>query len=309
MIMIVICHMLQYYDNEAMRWFNVGVQIFFVISGFLYGSKDVHSPILFLKKAAIKIFIPYYLFIFTTAGLYYLYHPDYITPNSFIRALTCSGTIKGLGHLWFVGYILFCYMTTPYLYWYREYIGQYSNSKKLIAYLLFLVFFQIICIAFDSFFIPDRISCYIIGYFLADIFSWNDNPKKYFVHTMIIVSAVFMNGVEIFGRYVSNDFVRIIGATPFNAICRYGHCMLGVSLFIVLMVIFKNINRSHLMDFSDKYSYSIYIVHLLFVLSPFSLMQITSVTVFNWTLVVISVLLTGIMLNKTSELIKKKIFH
>ncbi|MCF2660187.1 hypothetical protein JQM83_13475 [Parabacteroides distasonis] len=95
MIMIVICHMLQYYDNELSRWFNVGVQIFFVISGFLYGSKYVHNPILFLKKAAIKIFIPYYVFIFTTAGLYYLYHPDYITLNSFIRALTCSGTIKG----------------------------------------------------------------------------------------------------------------------------------------------------------------------------------------------------------------------
>lgn len=189
------------------------------------------------------------------------------------------------------------------------YIGHYSNSKKLIAYLLFLVFFQIICIAFDSFFIPDRVSCYIIGYFLADILSWDDNPKQIFVHTMIIVSAVSMNGVEIIGRYVFNDLVGIIGVTPFNAICRYGHCMLGISLFVVLNNILKNTKRFSIMDFSDKYSYSIYVVHQLFILSPCSLMQITSITIVNWLLVVILIILSGILLNKTSGLIKNLTIH
>ena len=40
MIMIVICHYLQFYDNYMAYWFNVGVQIFFLLSGVLYGCKE-----------------------------------------------------------------------------------------------------------------------------------------------------------------------------------------------------------------------------------------------------------------------------
>ena len=38
-IMIVSCHFLQYFNLELAWWLNVGVQIFFIMSGFLYGNK------------------------------------------------------------------------------------------------------------------------------------------------------------------------------------------------------------------------------------------------------------------------------
>ena len=41
MIFIVICHFFQYYNLELAWWFNVGVQIFLCISGFLYGNKKI----------------------------------------------------------------------------------------------------------------------------------------------------------------------------------------------------------------------------------------------------------------------------
>lgn len=306
--MIITCHMLQYYDNELCRWFNIGVQVFFVISGFLYGKKDINNPIQFIHKTFIKILVPYYTFIVVAVGLYYLYYPEYLSINHLLKVFTCSGTIKGLGHLWFVGYILFCYVITPYLYWMRISMRHFSNNKKLAVYVIFLLFVQILSIAFNSYFIPDRISCYIIGFFLADIFTWNDK-RRYFVQIITVLFAISLNGIEVLGRYISPDLTSVTGETVFNAICRYGHCMLGASIFIVLKVIFKNIKRNFLMDYSDKYSYSIYIVHLLFILSPFSLMQITSFTLFNWALVIISVLLSGIMLDKASELIKNEIIH
>ena len=41
MLSIVSCHIFQYYGNFLAWWFNVGVQIFLCISGYLYGQKDI----------------------------------------------------------------------------------------------------------------------------------------------------------------------------------------------------------------------------------------------------------------------------
>ena len=41
MFMIILCHFLQYYDNVLAQWFNVGVQIFLVLSGFYMETKKL----------------------------------------------------------------------------------------------------------------------------------------------------------------------------------------------------------------------------------------------------------------------------
>lgn len=43
MISIVICHLAQFYQNNMSQVFNVGVQIFIIISGFLYGCKTIEN--------------------------------------------------------------------------------------------------------------------------------------------------------------------------------------------------------------------------------------------------------------------------
>ena len=53
---IIICHMMQYWDMELAWWFNVGVQIFLCMSGFLYGRKGViQDDLKFYKKNIAKI--------------------------------------------------------------------------------------------------------------------------------------------------------------------------------------------------------------------------------------------------------------
>ena len=46
MFFILICHIIRYYDfipksENLGQFFNIGVQIFFVISGILYGNRDI----------------------------------------------------------------------------------------------------------------------------------------------------------------------------------------------------------------------------------------------------------------------------
>ena len=54
MLLIVACHYLQYYNNGLAWWLNVGVQVFFVISGYLYGIRDIDNPLAFLKEFSLK---------------------------------------------------------------------------------------------------------------------------------------------------------------------------------------------------------------------------------------------------------------
>lgn len=62
MLSIVTCHFLQAYANNLCWTFNIGVQIFFVLSGYLYGHKDVDNwPRWFINRF-IKIFIPVYIY-------------------------------------------------------------------------------------------------------------------------------------------------------------------------------------------------------------------------------------------------------
>ena len=61
MEMIIICHIMQYYDFVLAWWFNIGVQIFLCISGFLYGRKAIENIARFYNQRIKKILVPYYL--------------------------------------------------------------------------------------------------------------------------------------------------------------------------------------------------------------------------------------------------------
>lgn len=65
-ICIILCHMQQYYGSELCWWFNVGVQMFLFISGYLYANKKIVDSELFFIKNLIKILIPYYCCVIIT---------------------------------------------------------------------------------------------------------------------------------------------------------------------------------------------------------------------------------------------------
>ena len=166
MLSIVACHFCQYYENELAWWLNVGVQIFFILSGYLYGNKDIPESIGWLKRQFLKILIPYYLFLFPTILLYIIESPESLTISSLIGSLFTVRTIKGIGHLWFVSSILFCYIVTPYLVALRDYVLHKSYVKQVITLIILLGIIAIVGIFTRSFF-PGNISCYIVGFFIA----------------------------------------------------------------------------------------------------------------------------------------------
>lgn len=109
--LIITCHIMQYLALELAWWFNVGVQIFLCMSGFLYGKKDkISDELVFFKNNIIKILVDYYVVIIPIILLFMLFVPEQLSIITTIKVLLTYGTLNDGGHLWYIPYCLFCYL-------------------------------------------------------------------------------------------------------------------------------------------------------------------------------------------------------
>ena len=172
MCLIIICHIMQrdkfvtIINGASIQWafwFNVGVQMFLFISGLLYGKKEKIEPIVFYKKVFPKILIDYYIFIGIMLVVIHFSPLMKIDNKDIISLLTFSKTIGGLGHLWFIPTILFCYLLTPI---FSNILNSFKKDNDLTFYIKTLILFIIIHIVVKSFFLyfkPAWINCYYLG--------------------------------------------------------------------------------------------------------------------------------------------------
>lgn len=269
MICIVLCHLSQYYNNPLMVWFNYGVQLFFIISGYLYGKKTIVSPIEWMIKQAKKILIPYILFLTVVAIIYLFLFPNMISIRTFIGSLLCIDTIEGIEHLWFIGRILLCYFLTPYM----SYLCDYFKKKK----------FSYVCITILSIAISlGTIEYYKTGYiYVGDLFSYflgfvyaryqsmiGEKAYGNIILSVTVGLTVFINVLFIYTIYVlQHDYGDYT-----HCIYRYHHCITAFCTFCLAMKLNNYIEKMRILDISDKYSYYVYIVHQLFILGPLSIL-------------------------------------
>ena len=86
-------------------------------------------------------------------------------------------------------------------------------------------------------------------------------------------------------------------------ITDYSHAFLGYSITMLLMIVFKEIKESRILEYSDKYSYEIYLVHQLFILSPLTLLTTTNNSIINVSLTILVIFLSGYFLNKLQNML------
>ena len=64
MFLIFATHLfLGFYGSSLGYVFNVGVPLFFIISGYLYGKKEIKEPLNWYFRRFVKICIPMYIFV------------------------------------------------------------------------------------------------------------------------------------------------------------------------------------------------------------------------------------------------------
>ena len=296
MFMIITCHVLQYYDNVFFRLFNVGVQVFLIISGYLYGIRKIESVPTFLFKQVKKIIVPYWTFLIVAVALYWILSPDYISPVIVRDSFLTIGTIRGLGHLWFIKYILVCYCLLPLLNAIRDRMN--SGISMFVAGVFTMILVHLFFTRFDVL-EGDIINCFVLGYFLSNIEKRFDNSSLGYLTFSVIVLALVMNLVKF------DMLCKDLSAFDWNGgFSKYSHLLLGAAIFLLLYK-YATIEKNKILDMSDKYSYTIYVVHQIFIWSPLSVMSLSGIQTIDIALVYILSCIGGYLLYLLSNYISR----
>ena len=301
MMFIVICHVMQYYDVELAWWFNIGVQIFLCISGYLYGRKRILDIRVFYRKNFVKILIDYEIVVFAAVAATVLFTDTVITVEEIAGAVLTVSTIAGGAHLWFIPTILMCYLLTPL---YERIFSRAEQSHKLLvpAAVLLFVMNELVFRQMFSYFNAAWVNCYLIGFALRRFQQY----RFWYTGSAWLLT---LTGAVCISIQASVRYLQLITLTdawrPFYyPMCDYGHVFLGVALFCsgrVLLRPFCNINLiQRILRLSDRYSYQIYLTHHFFILGPLSLMALTANSYVNVVLILLLTVLTAVLLQKTS---------
>ena len=303
MLSIIACHFCQYYNSEWAWWLNVGVQVFFIISGYLYGSRYIYAPVPWLKKRFVKILTPYYIFLTLAIVGYLIVSPERLGLANVISSYFVVGTIQGLSHLWFISYILFCYLITHYLAAIRDYLSKKNMLYSLGSIVVIVGVYSIIEILINGHFRPGRVGCYILGYFTAVFVNRLGEKTINICFWISLIPTAISNYVYCHLHYIKG--LEMKGMLVH--ITDYSHAFLGYSITMLLMIAFKTIKESSLLEYSDKYSYEIYLVHQLFILSPLTLLSLFRSRIANITISLVAIYVSGVMLNYMNKAVQSRL--
>lgn len=289
MISVITCHVLQYYNNSLATWANVGVQIFLFMSGYLYGRQDIVEIVPFYKRTFLKILSSYWLTV-CIFGLIHTFWLKTIDVYSFAQLFVVGCWLSGGEHLWFVKAILYCYLFTVFL---NKYFDRKMNLLQKIVRLIILSPFILI-------FVPDWLVLHIITYILGFCVGKCDGKQYETAFWVLLVLALVTN----VPRFI-HEFVHPLSIPNYNLFAGWAHTFLGSCLFMISLKVFAHLGAHKVLDFTDKYSYEIYLVHQFFILGPLSLMGFSDYLVINLLLTVLLVVLLGVTVKKTSDLIRR----
>jgi len=291
LLMIITCHILQGLGLELAFWFNIGVQIFFFISGYLYGKKDIKQPINFFTKRLKKILLPLSILIVIMIIIEKIY-----TNNTYsILRVTFNicglgafaGNIKTLTHTWFVTYILLCYLITPLL-------QKLFSSKKHSLFVL-IVLFALSIIPLPLKFDATRSFNYILGYYYSRCCTSKKERKVFFISFLML--SILLLPINLITRYKLIENIPHILFSRAKLIHNIEHIFLGTVLFICLLKLFEKIKINEcILKFGDKYSFFIYLTHQIFILNNFSVLHITNYLIINILLILVLSIVSGIIL-------------
>lgn len=310
-LMIIWCHIFQGLNNELAWWFNVGVQIFLFMSGFLMAKDYISYPIIFLKKRLSKILVSYYILLAITLIIYSIFNID-INLNSILtyvfclQGITYKNIIPGLEHLWFISIIIISYLLTLILNYLREKLIHNKLSYIIIICFLILtqilVDFSILPTAFGA-----RIGTFILGYFIACKYKYS-LPKKILKNVSIL--TILTLSIRIYFTYITTiefyNFNHIFN----NYFINWQHTLLGCFIFMALYHIFssnfifynKEFNK---LNFISKYSYEIYLVHQIIIIGPLSILFLSNYLILNLIIIFTITIIVAFLIHKASLYIKR----
>lgn len=287
---IVACHIQQYFGNTIGSWFNVGVQIFFFMSGYLLGT-DTPKNSKWLFKRLKRILVDYYIYILIVVWAYLAILPDSINLTKVIYLLSGKIYLQGIEHFWFIRALLLCYVHVLIIDYLANRLSKCNLLLKIISTITILYWIYYFSIEVAG----HWLIIFIGGYLVRKLFK-TEKSHVCITFLLSIPTIVF-------------TYYRIVNETP--AIEQWWHVFAGSFLFMLLYCIFRKIKFKFsskiksFFDFTDKYTYDVYIVHQIFILGNFSVLALTDELMINYIILFSLILISALILFIISQFVNK----
>lgn len=250
--------------------FNIGVQIFLIISAFCFGRQGTIDNIKFWYFKRIKrIAFPYETFFIILAVIYIIKNVkmlwiNWISCLFFVQGMHVG--VLGAEHTWFMTTLMICYILTPLIekFWKRI---QYKKTQWGILVGLLIVPF-------------------IMAYLLPNYI--------YFIVMCLAFATRFIGRIMIDGTKLYN-----------LVIVNYTHYVAAACIFMLFSIIFSKAKMLKIVQLVDGISFEIYLCHYMFIVGPVSVMYITGNWIINSIIAVCIPLLFAAILHKLSKGMRK----
>lgn len=300
MLLILACHIVQEHNNSYInmtaQFLNVGVPIFIIISGCLYGQKEIKEKYFrWIIKRVRRILIPMYFFMVFLLIVNLAIGNNIRMANWIAYIFNLQGFqiyVHGAEHLWYLTIIMICYLITPILNKYRRKI----SNKNLVIYIFIGVLLQISI----SYFINTQLGIYLI-YLLLYIISYIIGCRiDIIISKKLMFSSILLAGISGILRISARVFFD--NSILYNVIVvGYTQGLIAFCIFYIFIYMCRNIKENKIINFLDSISFEIYLVHYMYVVGPLRLMGLTNSFIVNTIITLVISIVTAIGLKKICE--------
>lgn len=274
----------------------MGVPIFIIISGCLYGQKEIKEKYFrWIIKRVRRILIPMYFFMVFLLIVNLAIGNNIRMANWIAYIFNLQGFqiyVHGAEHLWYLTIIMICYLITPILNKYRRKI----SNKNLVIYIFIGVLLQISI----SYFINTQLGIYLI-YLLLYIISYIIGCRiDIIISKKLMFSSILLAGISVILRISARVFFD--NSILYNVIVvGYTQGLIAFCIFYIFIYMCRNIKENKIINFLDSISFEIYLVHYMYVVGPLRLMGLTNSFIVNTIIILVISIVTAIGLKKICE--------
>lgn len=197
-ILILLCHLTQTHTNPyivmSSQIFNVGVPLFILISGFLFGKLGIRQPYTkWLWRRLKRIFVPYWLYLIIIVLLQYRVGEKISAISVFFCVIGFQRfeyTFPGSEHTWFITAILLCYFVTPII----DFLYKKCESSKIlwkVIFVLWVVLSAVVALISSEPAILTTVPFYTLAFVLGKTIDESKCSKWHMILAIILIVLVF----------------------------------------------------------------------------------------------------------------------
>ena len=274
-IMILLCHFCSQRGgplfNAAAQILNIGVPLFFILSGYLFGRKGIRPPYRkwFLRRLE-RLWLPYWLFLAVLAAIYLLKGLNIWTLDWLLLLFGLQGSVVGVWgaeQTWFITALMICYGATPIIS-----IATAKLDKKHISWFLAglsilpLLLHLMKPVAIGTLLAPVCLSA--VAYFIGSrtlnvkVTGWG---ARWAVVTIIVsfglrfILRIFFDGTVFYSGIVAT----------------YTHYAAALAIFCLFAWFFSDRRPVRIVAFIGNISFEMYLYHYMLTVGPISLFGVT----------------------------------